>query len=299
VYGHREVVTSLPAVIERDSTRAFLLGGPSGVGKTTLARIIASMVGCAEYNILEVDAATHSTVGEMRDLTKQIQFVPLGASPGRMSRTIIVDEAHAMSQQAWKSLLKSVEEPGTSTMWVFCSTEVHRIPKTIRTRCVTYDLKPLSPDDMTDLAEYVLAGEKMELSARSIRTVVAASGGSPRRLLALLAACGGRDPGPDGLKELVSGQVDVELGESVALARVLAQGVRDWAKLMTIVRSIEDPPETIRRVVVAYISAIAVKAKGGPRAGRAVEILDAFMEPYDPSLKLAPLLVSLGRCVLV
>ena len=101
VVGHEAVVNSLRQALKRKAGSAFLLTGPSGTGKTTIARIVAREVGCEPRNLLEIDAATYTGIDSMRQITEALNYAPLGDSS---IRVIIIDEAHALSAQAWKAL---------------------------------------------------------------------------------------------------------------------------------------------------------------------------------------------------
>lgn len=293
VVGHKAVVASLRKNLENRGQHAFLFTGESGIGKTTLARIVAGALDCDSHNILEIDAATYSSIDAMRKITEMLAYAPLGTCP---NRTIIIDEAHGLSKQAWQSLLKSVEEPGPHTYWCFCSTDPAKIPQTIQTRCLAYVLKPLRADDLFDLAERIVAGERMDLSEGALGRVVKASDGSPRRLITLLAKV--RDSEDDDLDALLDRLSSDDEGEAVDLARALAGG-KGWAECARIAASIEDSAETVRHVVLAYMTKVALGAKQDRVAGRALEIIDAFCGGYDPTAGKAPLLVSIGRCVFV
>src|SRR5690606_26160491 len=101
--------------IENNEAQTFLLSGPSGCGKTTLARIAAAKAGCDAHAVIEVDAATNSSIENMRALQEGAQFQPLGGD----RRAYIIDEAHGLSKQAWDSMLKIVEEPPAHILWFF------------------------------------------------------------------------------------------------------------------------------------------------------------------------------------
>lgn len=293
VIGHDLVVQSLAKTLKRGDAHSFLFSGPSGVGKTTLARIVARMVDCNAYNIIEIDAATHSSVDAMRQLTEMLQYAAMGTTP---TRVIIVDEAHALSRQAWQSLLKSVEEPGPNVYWAFCSTEPKKVPVTIRNRCVVYALKPLRLDDLIELGDKVCRAEQLDMNDPILRLMAKQAEGSPRQLLTFIAGCRGIDD-PARVLEMITGITEAGGSLAIDLARALVKG-ESWAALVKIVQSIEESEESTRRVLLAYLTKVVLGAKSDARAGKALEMLDAFADPYDSSSEKAQLLLSLGRCAL-
>jgi DNA polymerase III subunit gamma/tau len=289
--GQAHIVKSMRGVLKKKSCRAFVFTGPSGTGKTTLGRIVASMVGCNKNNIMEIDAATHTGVDDMRSLTENIHLSAFGDSPGKV---FIIDEVQMLSKAAWNSLLKDIEEPPPHVWWVLCTTEPGKIPETIKTRCACYHLVPVTPEELNDLLAKVCEAEKMEVSEEVLYYIAEKSDGSPRRALTYLAACAECKSRKDA--KLVIQSADNEEGGVIELCRALAKGT-DWAGAMGIVRGMTENPESIRIVVCNYFAKMAMNAKGG-MANKALAVLDAFSEPYPTQSGMTPVLLSLGRLLL-
>jgi DNA polymerase-3 subunit gamma/tau len=292
VLGQSSVVSSLRSLIKSSGRRSIILTGPSGVGKTTIARILASKVRCESSNLLEIDAATHTGIDAMRMIAEQAPYKGFGESAVKV---IIVDEAHALSKQAWQSLLKVVEEPPEHVWWIFCTTEPNKIPKTIETRCACFELKPVHVDEIQSLLLKVVCQEGYDTPEEVIITLARHSFGSPRRALVLLNQCYGCKTTKSALAIL---QKADEEGDAIVLARAIVKGGLNWSKLMKLLQPLRDQnPESIRIVTLAYLTTVAFGSKSDDQAGRCLELLDCFSESYNSSEGFAPLLLSLGRVI--
>jgi DNA polymerase-3 subunit gamma/tau len=293
VVGHDEVVSSIKKLLKEGRAHSFLFEGPAGVGKTTLARLIANEVLCAPKNLQEIDAATHSGVEAMRSITSTLNYAGLGKSP---IRVIIMDEAHALSNQAWQSLLKSVEEPPIHVYWIFCTTESKKIPKTIRTRCASFTLPPIPTKLMLGPLAKIAGEEKIKVGRKIVEFVARSAHGSLREAIKNLALCDGCETVKEASKVLA--QADEGDTNVIDLCRALLNGNLTWEKAMELLRSLEGmDPESIRIVVTSYFAKVAMGSKGG-RAASALSILECFSEPYPRSPNLYPVLLSLGELLL-
>ncbi len=294
VLGQASTVKSLRAVLKNQTKRSFLFTGQSGTGKTTLARILAAEVGCEPQNLLEVDAATHTGIDAMRNVTSGLPYKAFGASAVKV---VIVDEAHSISKQAWQSLLKSVEEPPDHVWWIFCTTEPGKIPATIKTRCAAFQLQPVSVDLLMDLLEQVAEKEGFSTPEDVLAVIARQSLGSPRQALTYLGQCYHCRTAKDALPVL---QRADEAGEAIDLARALVKGGLTWAKAMKLLEPVrEQSPESIRLMILAYMTTIAFSAGSDKVAGQTLELMDSFSTPYNSSEGFAPLLLSLGRVIFV
>ena len=126
------------------SNRNFLFTGPAGTGKTTLGRLIAKTLNGSADNVIEVDAASHSGVEDTREIIQQASQYPIGTK----YKVIIVDECHSLSNTAWQSLLKGLEEQLGNTVFIFCTTNPEKIPATIISRVQTFKLSKISTENI-------------------------------------------------------------------------------------------------------------------------------------------------------
>jgi DNA polymerase-3 subunit gamma/tau len=160
VIGQGVVVDIVKAMCESSelSNRNFLFTGPAGTGKTTLSRIIAKTLNGNTENIIEVDAASHSGVDDVRELIQQAAQYPIGSK----YKIIICDEAHSFSNQAWQALLKCLEEQVGSTIWIFATTNPEKIPGTIISRVQTFKLSKISTENIQKRLKFILDSEIAE-----------------------------------------------------------------------------------------------------------------------------------------
>lgn len=293
VWGQDHVTNSLQFVVGSDNPgHSYLFTGPAGTGKTTLARILAAQFRCDPNNILEADAATNNGIESMREITSALRYHGFGATP---NRGIIIDECHALSKQAWQSLLKTVEEPPPHVYIFFCTTEAGKVPETIVTRCHSYTLKPLKYDDLLDLIDEV-AGKEGLKTGDAIRQLVArAANGSARQALVMLSMVRGcRDVAEaEALLE-----TPFENKEVVDLCRLMVSGKLTWERAVSTLNAIPDMnPESVRIVVVNYLAKCLLSANSERDVVRLLDMLQSFSKPFNPSDKSAPLLLALGNII--
>ena len=184
---------------------AFLFNGVRGVGKTTAARIVSRGLNCIKnekptidpcgecesciaakndrhVDIIEIDAASHTGVDDMRELTEGVRYKP---SVGRY-RIYIIDEVHMLSTAAFNALLKTLEEPPEHTKFIFCTTEIRKIPVTVLSRCQKFDLRRVSNVELVKHLKNIAENEKVLIDVESLNLIVRSSDGSVRDALSLL-----------------------------------------------------------------------------------------------------------------
>lgn len=288
VVGQDATVNSLRKVLASTvRPHSYLFTGPSGVGKTTLARIVAHEMGCNE--VIEVDAATNTGIDAMRKLTESLYYNPMKGG----SRMVILDEAHALTKQAWQSLLKIIEEPPQHAYFAFCTTEIDKVPKTVVTRCFSYTLQSVSMRILSEHLLRVAEEEGLDIDDDLLDLAVKRAEGSVRKALVNLAMVQGATNLKEAelLLEDAGGSSDV-----LELCRLLVSGRASWKECVKCVSNLADTnPESIRIVVLAYTTKVVMSQKSLGDAEPYLAILAAFSGgPFNPSDKLAPVMLALA-----
>lgn len=296
VIGQDKVVDSLAAVVARRKEHVFLFTGPSGCGKTTLAQICAHELNCTE--ILDTDAAKDTGVDDMRAITGGLLYMPMRGA----SKAVIIDECHMLSKNAWTSLLKSTENPPAWVYWFFCTTDGGKVPVAARNRAVAFDLKPVSSRELTQLLMDINQLEKLKVPDEVIGVCAREAQGSPRQAISNMVACLAAKTKEDAAELLLSAG---ESAEAIELARLLfaptASGRRgdDWPALQKLLSKMQGlNPESIRHVVRAYGTKVALNTPKEAAAGKALEVLDAFSTPFNSSDGITPVLLACARLTL-
>lgn len=185
---------------------AYLFCGPRGTGKTTVARIFAKAINCKTPNggspcgrcetcralaeasnldVVEIDAASNNGVDEMRDLREKVQYPPVSAK----YKVYIIDEVHMLTDSAFNALLKTLEEPPKHAVFIMATTEPHKIPATILSRCMRFDFKLLPQEDLEDHLKGILQKIGKEYEEEAVSAIARAGAGSDRDMLSLADMC--------------------------------------------------------------------------------------------------------------
>ena len=294
VVGQDDIVNSLENLLSQYREKipqSYLFIGPSGVGKTTLARIIATRLHVPTTNIIEVDAATHGGIQEAKVL-KDLVSVP--AMTKNRKKMLIVDECHALSKQAWQSWLKIVEEPPQHLYLAFCTTEAAKVPKTIETRCHMYLLHSVRYADIVELLLTVSVEEEILLDDKQITILARAADGSIRQALNFLSMC--RHCKSSNEIRRVLAAADVGEKSVIEFCRFVTAKDPDFVKAIKLVNQLEDvKAESMRIVINNYAAKVLLNS---PDKVHVLDVLEVFDQPFNDSEGKAPLILALGRLCL-
>ena len=286
--GQEHVVTALTNALSRNRLHhAYLLTGTRGVGKTTIARIFAKSLNCITNGItaepcgtcaactdidagrfvdlLELDAASNTGIDNMREVLDNARYMP---TVGRF-KVYLIDEVHMLSKAAFNSMLKTLEEPPAHVKFVLATTDPQKIPVTVLSRCLQFNLKQLSPALIVDVLTPILAAENVGFDAAALALIARAAHGSVRDALSLLdqaIAYGGGDVREDVVRTML-GAVDTEYVYRIVDALIandgpalLAEVDAMAARSISFTSALEDLASLFHRLAVAQAVPAAAAA---------------------------------------
>lgn len=203
VIGQEHITRALAnQVLQNKISHAYLFTGSRGIGKTSVARIFAKSVNCenskdgsycgecetckrleneSDINIIEIDAASNNRVDDIRDLREKVKFMPVGAK----YKVYIIDEVHMLTDSAFNALLKTLEEPPAHVIFILATTEVHKLPQTILSRCTRFDFRLVSVKDLQQHLCDIFDNEGIEYDTDALQSIASAGEGSVRDTLSI------------------------------------------------------------------------------------------------------------------
>lgn len=276
IIGQPEAVKVLSRFVKDGKVpHAVLFSGPSGTGKTTLARILRKKLGCSSHDYAEVNAADSRGIDSVRDIQNRMVLAPINGK----CRVWCIDEAHRLTGDAQSALLKTLEDTPNHVWFILCTTDPHKLLPTIKTRCTEIKLKQMSFREVHILLCNVLASEGIEIGDAEREKIAEIADGSARKALVILNQVIGLD-----LKDRMDAiqKADTKR-QAIELARILIDRDGTWAKCAAILKDLEDDPEQVRRLVLGYAQAVVIG--GGPRANRGQLVLDIFKNDFYTSGK--------------
>ncbi len=214
VVGQAHITQTLKNAIKADRlAHALLFAGPRGIGKTSVARILAKAMNCKEgptttpcnvcsscreitdgiaVDVFEIDGASNRGIDEIRELRENVKYMP---GHGRY-KIYIIDEVHMLTAPAFNALLKTLEEPPAHVLFIFATTESHKIPVTILSRCQRHDFRRIGLEDIIQHLKHICQGTSFEISEESLRLLAKEADGSMRDALSLLDQVNAYSQGP-------------------------------------------------------------------------------------------------------
>ena len=292
VIGQSHVVqTLMNSIATKRIAHAFLFSGTRGVGKTTVARILAKALNCEQgptgtpcntcancreitqgtsVDVVEIDGASNTSVDDVREIRENVKFTPFRGQ----YRVYIIDEVHMLSNSAFNALLKTLEEPPSHVVFIFATTEIHKIPATILSRCQHYNFRRISKAEIVQRLRHVADQDGLTIEDRSLMALARASEGSMRDGLSLLdqiIAFGGNTIRHEDLETLL-GAVPQERIRAMVEA-VIQQ---DSAKALQVIAALLDQGHDVRAYcadLVEYVRNMLVAAvvPSGPELRSLIE----------------------------
>lgn len=292
VAGQAHVLKSLINALDNQRLHhAYLFTGTRGVGKTTLARILAKCLNCEEgvssqpcdkcascteinegrfIDLMEVDAASRTKVEDTRELLDNVQYLP---SRGRY-KVYLIDEVHMLSNHSFNALLKTLEEPPPHVKFLFATTDPQKLPVTILSRCLQFNLKNLNPQLISEYLQSVLKQEKVEFEEQALWQIAAAASGSMRDALTLveqaISYCQGSVstsgtiemlgiPPQQQVYELLKGMASRSVQSILELIREISEQTPDYG------HTLDNLLSTLHRIALAQIEPKAIDNSYGDR----------------------------------
>ncbi len=259
VVGQDHIKKILSGQISTDKTsHAYLFAGPRGTGKTSMAKIFAAAVNCTDrdgfepcgkcasctsdsIDIIEIDAASNNGVDNVREIRERVNLLPALCS----HKIYIIDEAHMLSKGAFNALLKTLEEPPSHVIFILATTEPHKLPPTIRSRCQRFDFRRIAVDIIAALLEKVAASEEFVYDVPALKMIARAAEGGMRDALSILDQCAAF--GQIDISSVTSTLGGTDMGMVLELTSYIAK--YDEKNALTALRNIIDSGADTRALI--------------------------------------------------
>lgn len=270
IVGQQTAVKTLQGFISEEKTpHAILLTGPSGVGKTTIARILRNKLNCGELDFVEMNAADKGGIDYIRRIRDTMNLSPMAGT----SRVWLVEECHQLTEPAQQTILKMLEDCPNHVYFILTTTNPESLLKAIRTRCTEIKLSYLTAGQLAKVIRFILGKEKKKLSDEVISKIIVVAEGSARKALVLLEQVL-MVKGDEGQLEAIDAS-DAEK-QAIELARTLFNYKSSWSDAANVLKNLKDDAEGTRRLILAYANKILLS--GGKLSDRAYLIISVMRD---------------------
>lgn len=281
--GNTSTVNSLKSKLAQGAlAHALLFQGPSGCGKTTLARIIKTELGCSDFDFVEINMGNIGGVATAREIIRNIKLRPMQGN----CRIYLLDEVQQATKDFQNALLKPLEDTPPYAYFILCTTDPQKLLVTIRNRCAVYEVAQLQDSQIVELLERTTDEEEKPVDDEVITDIMIASDGCPRQAMVILDQIIDLDPRRQ--RRAIKSYIGQE-AVTIELCRALLDSA-SWEEVQSILANLNEDPEKVRRAVIGYMSAVAIKSdvksrNGMKKAVRASEIFQCFSRPFYDTLK--------------
>lgn len=287
IVGNEDLVDSLKGLaLNKERPQTYLFTGPSGTGKTTLARILAREFGANEMSIREVNSSNNRGIDTAREIISELEYVP---SEGIL--VYIIDEVHKTTNEWQNAMLKVLEEPPEYVYFMLCTTEPSKLIAAVKNRCIELKTSLLGSAEMISLLRKINRDKKLGVMPALLEDIDAKSQGSPRLAINILEYLSSSST-PEGQEKLLAKWVGGgdESPQTIELCRAVLN-CANWRELAPLVKECQEDVEKIRHAVLGYMSSVLL---GGKRIERAAIALKYFAEPFYNTGKAGLILACLN-----
>ncbi len=297
VVGQSHAVTTIRNAIKHNSlTHAYLFAGPRGTGKTSLARIIAKALNCLQRSVegepcnqcsictgvnegrlvdlIEIDAASNRGIDEIRDLREKIVFAPSQAR----TKVYIIDEVHMLTKEAFNALLKTLEEPPSHAYFILATTEMHKIPETIISRCQQFNFKRITIDQIVGRLQYIAENEHIEADPEALSLIAKIANGGLRDAIGLF-----EQMTMGGALRYNRVAENLGLSSSIFIEKFFANLVEKKAfKAIEIINQVNAQGHNLQQFISEFVSYLReqmlINIENSGEVGNIIEFIDIFTE---------------------